>query len=59
MQSQLTQTNNVKPHVVTGGPENGTAVILLHGFPELLYGWKNQPTLDAARRQFGGQPKAG
>ena len=27
---------------MTDGPENGTAVILLHGFPEFHYGWKNQ-----------------
>ena len=27
---------------MTDGPENGTPVILLHGFPEFYYGWKNQ-----------------
>ena len=27
---------------MTDGPENGTPVILLHGFPEFHYGWKNQ-----------------
>ena len=27
---------------MTDGPENGTAVFLLHGFPEFHYGWKNQ-----------------
>lgn len=27
---------------MTDGPENGTAVVLLHGFPEFHYGWKNQ-----------------
>jgi len=31
---------------MTDGPENGTAVILLHGFPQFHYGWKDQiPTL--------------
>ena len=27
---------------MTDGPENGTAVILLHGFPEFHYGWRHQ-----------------
>ena len=27
---------------MTDGPENGTPVILLHGFPEFHYGWKSQ-----------------
>ena len=31
------------------GPANGTPIILLHGFPEFHYGWKNQiPALAAA-----------
>ena len=42
MQSQFIQTNNINLHVMTDGPENGTAVILLHGFPEFHYGWKKQ-----------------
>jgi pimeloyl-ACP methyl ester carboxylesterase len=42
MQSQFVQTNNINLHVMTDGPENGTAVFLLHGFPEFHYGWKNQ-----------------
>ena len=27
---------------MTDGPENGTAVFLLHGFPEFHYGWRKQ-----------------
>lgn len=27
---------------MTDGPENGTAVVLLHGFPEFHYGWRHQ-----------------
>lgn len=42
MQSQFIKTNNINLHVVTDGPENGTPVILLHGFPEFNYGWRKQ-----------------
>jgi pimeloyl-ACP methyl ester carboxylesterase len=42
MQSQFIRTNNIRLHVMTGGPENGTPVILLHGFPEFHYGWRRQ-----------------
>ncbi len=36
------ETNNIKLHVVTDGPGDGTPVILLHGFPEFHYGWRKQ-----------------
>lgn len=42
MPSQYIETNNIKLHVVTDGPEDGTPVILLHGFPEFHYGWRKQ-----------------
>ncbi len=29
-------------HVVTAGPTDGAPVLLLHGFPELWYGWRRQ-----------------
>lgn len=42
MQKQFVETNGIKLHVLTDGPENGTPVILLHGFPEFHYGWRKQ-----------------
>ncbi len=35
-------TNGVQLHVVQAGPESGPLVVLLHGFPELWYGWRRQ-----------------
>ncbi len=32
----------IKLHVVQAGPVDGPLVILLHGFPEFWYGWKQQ-----------------
>ncbi|MDO8753371.1 MAG: alpha/beta fold hydrolase, partial [Anaerolineales bacterium] len=42
MQTETIETNNIKLHVLTDGPENGTSVVLLHGFPEFHYGWRKQ-----------------
>jgi len=42
MQSQIIETNNIRLHVLTDGPENGSSVVLLHGFPEFHYGWRKQ-----------------
>ena len=36
------ETNGIKLHVVQAGPQSGVPVILLHGFPEFWYGWRNQ-----------------
>lgn len=42
-------TKDVELHVALAGPEDGPPVVLLHGFPELWYGWRHQiPTLAAA-----------
>ena len=36
-------------HVVTAGPLDGPPVVLLHGFPELSWGWRHQIEPLAAR----------
>jgi len=36
------ETNGIRLHVVTAGPEDGDPVLLLHGFPEFWYGWRHQ-----------------
>ena len=35
-------TNGIKLYTAFAGPKDGTPVILLHGFPDFWYGWKNQ-----------------
>jgi pimeloyl-ACP methyl ester carboxylesterase len=42
VRSHVVRTNGVRLHVVEAGPEDGTPVILLHGFPEFWYGWRHQ-----------------
>jgi len=40
------ETNGIRLHVVQAGPQSGTPVVLLHGFPEFWYCWRLQiPTL--------------
>jgi pimeloyl-ACP methyl ester carboxylesterase len=39
---EMIKTNGVTLHVVLEGPRDGIPVILLHGFPEFWYGWRNQ-----------------
>jgi pimeloyl-ACP methyl ester carboxylesterase len=42
-------TNGLHLHVVQTGPPDGPLVILLHGFPEFWYGWRQQlPALASA-----------
>lgn len=36
------RTNGIELHVATAGPADGELVVLLHGFPELWYGWRHQ-----------------
>jgi pimeloyl-ACP methyl ester carboxylesterase len=35
-------TNGIRLHVVEAGLEGGPLLLLLHGFPELWYGWRKQ-----------------
>lgn len=42
VESTFIQTNGIKLHVMQAGPKDGPLLILLHGFPEFWYSWKNQ-----------------
>lgn len=41
-------TNGIQLHVVQCGPTDGPLVVLLHGFPEFWYGWRQQISVLAA-----------
>lgn len=49
---QFVNTNGITLHVAAAGREDGPLIVLLHGFPEFWYGWKNQikPLVDAGYR---------
>lgn len=49
LEHQQIFTNGIRLHVVQAGPADGPLLILLHGFPEFWYGWRQQiPFLAAA-----------
>jgi len=49
MEHRQITANRINLHVVQDGPSTGRFVILLHGFPEFWYGWRQQiPHLAAA-----------
>jgi pimeloyl-ACP methyl ester carboxylesterase len=51
-QSRFVPVNGVKLHVKEFGPADGPPVLLLHGFPEFWWGWREQlgPLADAGFR---------
>ena len=48
MEHKQITTNGINLHVVQDGPSKGRLVILLHGFPEFWYGWREQIPFFAA-----------
>ena len=36
------RANDINLHVAVAGPEDGNPVILLHGFPDVSFGWAAQ-----------------
>lgn len=42
LEHTIIRTNGINLHVVQTGAADGKVVILLHGFPEFWYGWRNQ-----------------
>ena len=47
--SHYRQVNGIRLHCMEAGPADGTAVLLLHGFPEFWFSWRQQiPALAAA-----------
>lgn len=42
LEQRFFDVGGVRLHAVLAGPEEGPLVVLLHGFPELWYGWKHQ-----------------
>ena len=49
LESSTVNAGGIRLHVVMAGPKTGRPVVLLHGFPELWYAWRNViPVLVAA-----------
>jgi pimeloyl-ACP methyl ester carboxylesterase len=49
MRERYVDSAGVKIHVVEDGPESGSPVLFLHGFPEFWYSWRHQMQGLAAR----------
>ena len=41
-QDKMIETNGIKLHIVQKGDSESPLVLLLHGFPEFWYGWRQQ-----------------
>ncbi|XBI85839.1 hypothetical protein VPH35_093908 [Triticum aestivum] len=46
---RMVEANGIAMHVAESGPEDGPAVLFLHGFPELWYSWRHQMAHLSAR----------
>lgn len=42
IQEKMIETNGIKLHIVQKGNSEGQLILLLHGFPEYWYGWRQQ-----------------
>ena len=42
LKKEYIRVNGISLHVVQAGPDTGTPIIFLHGFPEFWYGWRKQ-----------------
>jgi pimeloyl-ACP methyl ester carboxylesterase len=51
-ESLFVSVNGVRLHTVVAGPKDGPLVVLLHGFPECWFTWRNQiaPLVEAGYR---------
>ncbi len=51
-ESVFVETNEIRLHTRQAGPDDGSLVVLLHGFPEYWYGWHTQiePLAEAGYR---------
>ncbi len=49
LEHHYVRTNGITLHVVQSGPTGGMPLILLHGFPEFWYGWRQQIPYFASR----------
>jgi epoxide hydrolase 4 len=41
-EQKIIRTNGIALNVIQAGPQDGTPIFLLHGFPEYWYGWRHQ-----------------
>ena len=42
VQESFVETNGIRLHIAQAGPQDGSLVLLAHGFPEFWYGWRKQ-----------------